>query len=383
MTECGDFTTFAVAKHSDMKYALTFCLLAGIWSGWARTPQADVPSAATPRPEAVSVETLAAEVETLKTKSSGWDKVLSRLPRISGYVQLGYEWTENTSTFFIKRVRLNLAGRIVPKLDYRVQIEFASPKIVDAYLNYSPFRQLNVKLGEYKVPFSIENTEYPPLGFEFIEYPLALRKLMGFEDICGLSATGRDMGATLYGGFFGRDGYSILNYDLGVFNGEGINTKDRNRSKDIAARVTVKPLPGLQISGSCYWGEYGAEYLERIRYGVGACYDRGPAVVRAEWIGGTTGLPAGDRGDGGELESAGWYVAAGWRATRTLQPVVRYDTFRENASLSDSRQTNYTAGLLWQPVKYLRCQLNYTYEDFAARSAPNRNVVSLMFSGIF
>ena len=54
---------------------------------------------------------------------------------------------------FIKRVRLNLAGAIAPKLDYRVQIEFASPKIVDAYLCYKPFDELNVQLGEYKLPF--------------------------------------------------------------------------------------------------------------------------------------------------------------------------------------------------------------------------------------
>ena len=67
----------------------------------------------------------------------------------------------------------------------------------------------------------------------------------------------------------------------------------------------------------------------------------------------------------------------------SLMSVVRYDTFLENSSESASRQTNYTAGVVWQPVKYLRCQLNYTYEDYASRAAANRNVVSLMLSGIF
>ena len=47
------------------------------------------------------------------------------------------------------------------------------------------------------------------------------------------------------------------------------------------------------------------------------------------------------------------------------------------------RQTNYTAGILWQPVKYLRCQLDYTYEDYASHGVSNRNVVAVMFSGIF
>ena len=88
-------------------------------------------------------------------------------------------------------------------------------------------------------------------------------------------------------------------------------------------------------------------------------------------------------GTTGDLDSEGWYAVAGWRVTRTLLPAVRYDTFLEDCSRGSSRQTNYTAGLTWQPVKYLRCQLNYTYEDYASRAAANRNVVSLMLSGIF
>ena len=201
-------------------------------------------------------------------------------------------------------MRLSLSGNIAPKLDYRVQIEFASPKIVDAYLCYRPFDELNLQLGEYKLPFSIENTEYVPLRYEFIEYPLSLCKLMGFNDLCGLSATGRDMGAQLFGGFFRRDGYSILNYNIGVFNGEGLNVRDKNKSKDVVARLTLKPAAGLQLAGSYYWGEYGADYLKRVRYGAGACYDRGPVVVRGEYICGTTG----------DLDSEGWYAVAGWRA---------------------------------------------------------------------
>ena len=49
-----------------------------------------------------------------------------------------------------------------------MQIEFCGPKIVDAYIRYRPFEQLNFQLGEYKLPFSIENTDYVPLKYEFI-----------------------------------------------------------------------------------------------------------------------------------------------------------------------------------------------------------------------
>lgn len=330
-----------------------------------------------------SVAGFTAELDSLKARSAEHERLLAALPQISGYVQTGYEWSEDASTFFIKRVRLNLSGSLARRLDYRVQIEFCTPKIVDAYLRYRPFEALNLQLGEYKLPFSIENTEYVPLKYEFIEYPLSLRRLMGFSDLCGLSATGRDMGAMLYGSFCRRDGYSIISYNVGLFNGEGLNVRDQNRSKDLVARLTLKPFAGFQIAASGYWGKYGGESLKRVRYGAGACYDRGPVVLRAEWIGGTTGFLQEDGIRIVEQESDGWYAVGGWRVTTSLMAVVRYDTFLEDTAVHATRQTNCTAGLLWQPVKHLRCQLNYTHEDYAAPSVSDRNVVSLMLSGIF
>lgn len=188
------------------------------------------------------------------------DRILSRLPRISGYLQLGYEWSDDASTFFVKRARVDFQGDISPKIDYRLQLEFASPKIVDIYLRYKPLEALNVQVGQFKVPFSIENTHYVPLKYEFIEYSMAVCRLMGFTDVCGVNATGRDLGAQLYGGLIDRDGYSILNYNVGVFNGEGINIKDKNKSKDVVARLMVQPLRALSFAGYYYWGEVGTDY---------------------------------------------------------------------------------------------------------------------------
>ena len=229
---------------------------------------------------AATVERLSAEIETLKGRSAAADRILSRLPRISGYLQLGYEWSDDASTFFVKRARVNFQGDISPKIDYRLQLEFASPKIVDIYLRYKPLEALNVQVGQFKVPFSIENTHYVPLKYEFIEYSMAVCRLMGFTDVCGVNATGRDLGAQLYGGLIGRDGYSILNYNVGVFNGEGINIKDKNKSKDVVVRLMVQPLRALSFAGYYYWGEVGADYARRTRYGGGVCYDDGRWIAR-------------------------------------------------------------------------------------------------------
>lgn len=390
---------------------LTLALLA--WSLGARAglPAAELPtadlatgasapdpaSAAAPAAETPSLESLAAEVAALKAQAAARDARLDRLPRLSGYVQAGYEWSDGSSSFFIKRVRLDLRGALARTLDYRVQLEFASsPKIVDAYLHYKPFRQLNFKLGEYKIPFTIENTDYVPLKFELIEYPLALQRLMGFAEPIGgryvggamqggetLKDTGRDMGLTLHGSFFPCGERALLSYDVGVLNGAGINLRDNNRSKDVVARLTLRPVRGLTLSGSWYGGEYGADCLERQRVSAGVCYDRGRGVLRGEWIGGRTGYAATEEYAAGTFDSSGWYVLGGVRLTPTLMPVVRYDTLLPDTASADSRQTNWTAGILWHPVKYLRCQLNYTYEHYAAPGMTDRNVVAVMLTGIF
>lgn len=328
----------------------------------------DPSSEATP-----AADSLALRLAQLENRASGWDKLRDRLPHLSGYLQLGYQGGTDQSSFFVKSVRIIMTGVLAPKLDYCLQAELVSPRLVDAYVRYRPFTALNFQVGEFKLPFTIENTDYPPLRMEFIEYPMALCRLMGFNDLCGLTSTGRDLGAMVYGGFFRCGDAEVISYDLGVFNGEGINTWDCNKSKDLAARLRLRPVRGLLLAGYYYRGEYGPHYLRRVRYGGGACYDRGRVVVRGEWIGGTT-----DRQD-----SEGWYVMGGVRPAKTLTAAVRYDTFLENTGDRHTRQTNYTVGLTWQPVKYFRCQLDYTYEEYRMPGSRDRNVVALMLSGIF
>lgn len=134
-----------------------------------------------------SRELLAAQSDAVETPAT-WDKIRAHLPKISGFLQAGYQYSDTSSEFFVKRARLSLTGDIVPKFDYKIQFEFAKPRLVDAYLQYRPFPQFGFRAGQFKIPFSLENTEYGVSAFEFIDYPLALSRLMAFDEVCGLAA---------------------------------------------------------------------------------------------------------------------------------------------------------------------------------------------------
>lgn len=320
-----------------------------------------------------------------------WNDVKQHF-NISGYIQTSYnlEVSESrieSSTFRIRRARVSFAGNIFKldrwgMADYRLQVDFASsPQIVDAWVRYRPLNQLGLQLGQFKVPLSIENSEYTPLQLEFIDYSLVVQRLvrMSANDVTGISSTGRDCGAQLYGSFFAREGFNIVNYNLAVFNGNGINRVDNNHSKDFVGRVMVNPIRDVTIAGYYQYGEgnFGkSEYVCYQRYGGGAAYEGRHAFARAEYIGGITG----------SLHSEGAYASAGWKfhTAKSGEGSVgaRFDYFDEDVHTS-AREFNYTIGVTYQPLKYLRLQLNYALKHYPHQDSALANVLSVMVSGIF
>lgn len=296
----------------------------------------------------------------------------SWMPRISGFVQLRYQYQtlNDDNSFDVRRARLDFKGGIGTKVDYRLQLDFAStPKIIDAFLRYIPFKQFGIQIGQFKVPFTLENP-YSPLKLETIDNAMAINYLAGFNDITGISATGRDIGLSL----FGVLAKGIIEYGVGIYNGSGINRRDENNRKDLAGRLSIHPIKALTLSASAYLGKTGkkdAPLQERNRYSFGARYDDKRLLVRSEYVRGTTG----------SLESEGYYVIAGWWIKNKLMPLVRFEGFQRDVLDIATRQINYMAGIDYWPIKNLRIQVNYTYRHL--RAVHDSGLVGVMVSGAF
>ena len=181
------------------------------------------------------------------------------------------------------------------------------------------------------------------------------------------------MGVQLYGSFIERDGYSIINYNVGVFNGSGINAKDNNSSKDFIARLIVKPIKGLSISGSYMYSEtaFGSkEYMKAPRWSVGAIYDVRHWIARAEFA----------QADFGGNKTNAFYALAGYHFEKPWSVVARYEFIRDD--FNTMNEDRVTIGGVYKPFKFLRLQLNYAY-TMNARIEKNFNGVNLMVSAIF
>jgi hypothetical protein len=296
-------------------------------------------------------------------------------PKISGTLNMRYQYNDadGSNSFDIRRARLDFKGDIVSSIDYRIHVEFAgNPKIIDAYINWRSTSALNIKAGEFKIPFSLENP-YSAHALEMVDNSMVIIGLSGYNDISGISANGRDIGVTVYGKFSPVGNYHIFEYSAGLFNGNGINVADNNKSKDFSGIFIVHPSKDLTLSASYYNGSTRRqdENIQRIRTGGGVRYDDNKLLVRGEYISGITG----------DMDSEGYYLVAGYFVHPKVQTLLKYDYFERDTSVKETRHTNYILGVNYFPFKNFHFKLNCSRRT--AVGATDSNHVVLQLSAIF
>ena len=327
------------------------------------------------------------------TRIAKLENIVSKLPKILIFINPRYTYADDGKAcgFDIRRAQLDLRGSIMKNLNYRLMLDFAnSARILDAWGAWTPFKELNIKGGQFKVPFSLENA-YARWVLESPENSQIVEQLVYYsDDPTNIKSSGRDIGISLYGGFFHKKGYNILDYNIGVFNGNGSNIKDNNRKKDYIGMLMVNPIKPVTVSFSFMHGNYGVidkeKEKKKRRYGVGARYDDGKFQIRAEAVLSNTEVD--DPGKDEEitvntpiknLKSYGWYALGSYYIIPQLQGVIKYDFMRRDKSDPLSEKTKYHIGLnyFFQKDKLSRIQLFYCYSDIPSKANVNQITAQL------
>jgi len=152
-------------------------------------------------------------------------------------------------SFFIRRARLALAGRVYQYYAFRIEAEFAKggARLNDAFVNFQYYKPVQFIVGQFKVPFSMEEM-HSDNWIDFME-----------RSIANKISPSRDIGMMFHGGI----GDQIFYYQLGYFNGYKLNKpSDADDGKDLAGRAVVAPflrsgskaVEGLRLGVSFTWG---------------------------------------------------------------------------------------------------------------------------------
>lgn len=305
--------------------------------------------------------------------------------------------------FNLRLLRLILDGKI-GDFDWRAQIQGTSNAgpgnptvmLVDLYTEWAKYKEFRVRAGQFKRAFTFENPTHP-ITQGWYSYAMVINNLSGFGDRTGEKGSGgRDIGLQIQGDLFpNSNGRRLLHYQVGVYNGEGINTKDKDNKKDIIGGLWVMPFDGVRIGAFGWTGTRGdmtwtetdengnaQDYIGSIRknrYAISAEYDKDEWTFRAEYLHSQGwGVSRADQGKDKRAvdfsrgdKADGWYVFGIVPVIKSkLHAKARYNMYRPEKLWSTSK-TMYEVGLNYYFNKNL--QLNFEYARVNDRTATKHN----------
>jgi phosphate-selective porin OprO and OprP len=233
--------------------------------------------------------------------------------------------------FRLRRARINVTGEFAEQFDFKLEGEFAQSDVtltvrdggrtlasnstrtafggLDLWANWHQFPEFQIKIGQYKAPFGLEQISSDP-------------KLFTAErsQVTSALTPERQVGIQLWGKPFTRtfpEQKDLLTYWVGMFNGNGRNnTINDNDEYMYAGRIELQPWKG-KVADQELWIRLGANALhsrdasgtvlspagtlrvnsdgslssftapsaaERDGYGVDASFHWGPFDVIAEYL---------------------------------------------------------------------------------------------------
>ena len=342
-----------------------------------------------------------ARIDTVaQQEQSTWEKIISHMPKFSGYLQTGWNRSKTSasgshasSSFQAKRLRLIMDGNVGEKVDFRLQIEAfngiagstngngqKTVQVMDAFATIKFMPEFKIRAGQFYTPLGYENYDISPktletVDFSNIVYRMACRNPYEYN----LVDYGRDLGVMIMGDAFDSGkGFRYLHYDLALTNGSLPTKDDRNSSKDVYASVTVRPIKFFNVKATYNYGRYSSQtlaggtgvgtgkYNPMNRFVVGAWYNDPEGIdLRAEY-----GLMKSNVDGVKIIDEQGAYVLAAYHINKWL-PMVRWDMYKDHSEqgaagvvTGNNRGTanNYNrilVGLNYQLFKNVTIQFNY------------------------
>lgn len=247
--------------------------------------------------------------------------------------------------FLIRRARVTLRGNFGRDWAFKLESDFGAntsgntsayrAQITDAHVDWTANPAAQVRIGQFKTPFGWEqilsDTQNP-----FVERSLANDRL----------TFGRQIGLGVSGTFPAQR----LDYSVGVFNGNGVNTSNNDNSNFFTAgRVGFKAWTGKLGGKAATWSvgtnaittrESGTFVGDREGIGFDTQFSAGPVSLRAEWLQNKSTPRTGTA-----TTADGWYFAALYDLTSQWQLVSRYETYDPNTGLAQNETDHLVFGV--------------------------------------
>jgi len=282
--------------------------------------------------------------------------------KIGGLFQSWYvvDW-EGNDRFRLRRSEFKFSGKISEEhpIEWTVMIdpaqvtEDATRKSIlqDAFFTLGYLPKHTIDIGQYKVGIGEEGTR-SSAKIDTIERAFISRTFGDQRDI-GIRLSGK---------------WPAVDYNVGVFNGSGMNQADANDQKDIAGRIVFHPFKtdlykGLEFGISTYQRPDRGSTLAKNRLGYEARYEYKKFSLKGEYMRGR-GTASSNATSENRTLASGWYGQVGYYFFPKLQGVLKYEGYDPNEESSDDKVQEATIGFNYFIDKYnAKVQFNYIHKE--------------------
>lgn len=293
--------------------------------------------------------------------------------KIGGYVIGRYTATDEKESstdggFDVKQARVSVDGKVMD-FTYKLQVEASRTtteggddrkvRLLDAFVEWGKYKEFRIKAGEFHRCFTFENP-YNPWDIGCDNNAQVINKLVG----------GRDLGLQFQGDLFPvSDGRSLFSYQVGVFNGQGMNLDDEDKQRDIMGGIAVSPIKDWQIGVFGWKGSYTSNGIKqnRDRWSAGLKYEK-DWTIRAEYV----------SSEGHNTTSTdGWYATVGAPVAKGLKVYAKWDVYRTGKTM-EGATSQYDISANYYFCKNVKLQLNYYYTHKGKNLVGDRDYNTLM-----
>lgn len=335
--------------------------------------------------------------ESINQKTDKIDAVAGNFRNIfnnTPYLQLGGYGLFMYNYSNVAKTKHDAQGRVVfvsargdlgNNIKYSFLTELINPMLYEFWGEWTPVKQFNIRVGQMKVNYSLEN-QIALFDLETVFNTRSVSNLIGMggdvhQSQNGENNTGRDVGIQVSGSLLPINNLDLIQYSVGVFQGSGLNSSDKDNSKDVSATVLLQPIKGFRIGGSVYYGDatYAignaeADSHTRNRWMLSADYNSDRLYARAEWI----------HGKDSRTDREGLYGTAKYYVIPAKLGIIgKVDYYNKDKS-NNNEVIDYLAGLDYYFYKKCRVSVNYQYSDYSySWDAPNSHTVTGQLQFVF
>lgn len=163
------------------------------------------------------------------------------LPEIHGVVRGKYEYQPqiNAGRFQVRNARFSLSGKVNRLIGYKTEIDLSDEgeiKMLDAYAAVYPMKGLDLRIGQMRVPFSIDAHRSPHLQY-FANRSFIAKQVGNVRDV-GLTGSYT----------FGKEDMKII-LEGGIFNGSGLkDQKPWQKDMNYSFKLQLFPVKNYNLT---------------------------------------------------------------------------------------------------------------------------------------